>query len=41
MIFYEGQEKPFYLFTGLYSALLDSMIVAFCKYFNNDSLREV
>jgi len=26
------------LFTGLYSALLDSTIVAFCKYFGNDSI---
>jgi len=30
MIFYGGQGKNFLMFTGLYSALLDSMIVAFC-----------
>jgi len=29
------------MFTRLYSALPDSMIVFFCKYFNNDSIREL
>jgi len=37
----KAKKKAFLLFTGLYSALLDSMIVSFCKYFNNDSIREV
>jgi len=41
MMFHERQEKTFKLFTGLCSALLDSIIVAFCKYFNNDRIKGV
>jgi len=35
------RTKPFQQFAGICSALIDSTIVAFCKYFNNDSIREV
>jgi len=37
----KARTKPSQLFTGLCSVLLDSMIVAFCRNFNNDSIREV
>ena len=36
-----ARTKPFYLFAGLCSALLDSTIVVFCKYFSNDSITKI
>jgi len=33
-----ARTKPFLLFTVLWSAILDSIIVAFCTYFNNNSI---
>jgi len=36
----KDRTKTFWMFIGLCSALLDSMIVAFCTYFNNDRIRE-
>jgi len=37
-----GQDKNlFQLFTVLCSVLLDSVIVAICTFFTNDSIREV
>jgi len=37
----KARTKPFQFFTGLCSALLDSMIAAFCTYFNEYSIRDV
>ena len=37
----KARAKPFHLFAGLCSALLDSTIVAFCTYFVNDGITEI